>query len=234
VIKDNNKDRFFVHRSKDGGTPRTIEFYPNSAETTKSGVTTSSYLFGAITLKDTDKESLHKMVDDFPGLRSQVLGQRISTSGDRSQQAQNKAWWRNFYGSHVLTVVGSEFLLASRTVTLPARLARVIPEEFAGSPTLGRQGVEDVFVTDASQLKGLTSSTQIAERLTLKNADGTFVKGPFRIIEFDTPTSGLAQPFNRGNPGFINGGKTAGGATEYVIPNANINSLKNVTQRTIQ
>lgn len=40
------------------------------------------------------------------------------------------------------------------------------------------------------------------------------MKGPFRLIEFDTPTEGLAQPFNRANPGFIHGGKTAGGATE--------------------
>ena len=59
------------------------------------------------------------------------------------------------------------------------------------------------------------------------------MKGPFRVIEFDAPSSGVAQPFNRNNPGFINGGKTVGGATEYVIPNSNITDLKNVTQTTI-
>lgn len=122
----------------------------------------------------------------------------------------------------------------STAANIPSRLARVIPEEFAGSPTLGRAGAADVFVTDASQLSGLKTSEAIAGKLTLKNADGTLVKGPFRIIEFDTPTSGLAQPFNRANPGFINGGKTAGGATEYIIPNANLSDLKNVTQKTIK
>lgn len=114
---------------------------------------------------------------------------------------------------------------------MPSRLARVIPEEFAGSPTLGRAGAADVFVTEASQLKGLNSS-QIAEKLTLLDGEGNLIKGPFRIIEFDAPASGLAQPFNRANPGFGNGGKTAGGAAEYTIPNLNISELKNVTQRT--
>ena len=118
--------------------------------------------------------------------------------------------------------------------SLPSRLARVIPEEFAGSSTLGKAGAADVFVTDAAELSGLNTSAQIAEKLTLKNAGETLMKGPFGIIEFDTPTSGLAQLFNRTNPGFINGGKIAGGATEYVIPNANIYSLQNVTQKTIQ
>ncbi|MBC7536579.1 MAG: hypothetical protein H7258_12880 [Ferruginibacter sp.] len=119
-------------------------------------------------------------------------------------------------------------------VKLPSRLIRVIPEEFAGGARLGKQGAADVFVTDASQLKGLTTSDQIAQKLTLKNPDGSFVKGPFRLIEFDTPASGLAQPFNRGNPGYINGGKTAGGATEYVVPNAKISELGKVKQTTIQ
>ena len=67
----------------------------------------------------------------------------------------------------------------------------------------------------------------------MQNADGSFRKGPFRLIEFDAPAEGLAQPYNRGNTGFVNGDQTAGGATEYIIPNARIGELKNVTQKTV-
>lgn len=117
---------------------------------------------------------------------------------------------------------------------IPERLVRVIPEEFANSPTLGAPGSLDVFVTTATDLKGIETSEGIAKRLSLLNKDGSTVKGPFRLIEFDVPTTGLAQPIRRTNPGFIHGGKTAGGATEFVIPNYNISDLKNVTQRTIK
>jgi hypothetical protein len=119
--------------------------------------------------------------------------------------------------------------------SLPTRLVRIIPEEIANNATtLGKAGDIDAFVVGASELKGLTTSEEVARKLSLFNKDGSLVRGPFRIIEFDTPTSGLAQPFNRANTGFINGGKTAGGATEYVIPNVSITELKNVTQTTIK
>lgn len=118
---------------------------------------------------------------------------------------------------------------------LPARLARVIPEEVAANATaLGKAGDLDAFVVGAADLKGLTTSEQIAQKLSLFNKDGSLVKGPFRVIEFDTPTSGLAQPLNRTNTGFINGGKTAGGVTEYVVPNVKISELKNATQTVIK
>ncbi len=127
-----------------------------------------------------------------------------------------------------------EFDPSPSPAAMPTRLARVFEESYAGTPTLGQPGASDVFVTDAAELKGLTTSYQIAQKLTLKQANGNLVQGPFRIIEFDAPSSGIAQPLNRGNPGFINGGKTAGGATEYVIPNSNISDLKNVTQKTVK
>ncbi|WP_262482861.1 polymorphic toxin type 10 domain-containing protein [Aquimarina longa] len=41
-------------------------------------------------------------------------------------------------------------------------------------------------------------------------------------MEFGTPKSGLSTPINRTNPGFIGGGKTAGGAREFAIPNQKI------------
>ena len=115
---------------------------------------------------------------------------------------------------------------------LPARLVRVIPEEYASS-SLGRTGAADVFVTAPDAIKGLDAAG-ISKKLTLQDGNGNPVKGPFRLIEFDTPTEGLAQPYNRGNNGFVNGGKTAGGVTEYMLPNAKIKDLSNVKQTTVK
>lgn len=138
----------------------------------------------------------------------------------------------------LLALDASPFLLKGSTTAvtsnIPSKIARIIPEEFAGSPTLGAQGAADVFVVDANAIKGITNSTDLAKRLSLHDANGNLIKGPFRVIEFETPSSGLASPFNRTNPGFINGGKTAGGASEYVLPNLQVSELKNVTQTTIK
>jgi hypothetical protein len=120
------------------------------------------------------------------------------------------------------------------SAVLPTRLARIIPEEFAGSATLARAGAADVFVVDATDIQGIKTSEELAKRLTLVDSNGQLVKGPFRVIEFDTPLEGLDQPLNSSNPGFINGGKTAGGATEYIVPNTQVSTLKNVTQKTIK
>ncbi len=46
----------------------------------------------------------------------------------------------------------------------------------------------------------------------------------FNVIEFSTPSTGLSSPINRTNPGFIGGGRTAGGAREFTIPNQTIPS----------
>lgn len=42
------------------------------------------------------------------------------------------------------------------------------------------------------------------------------------VIEFSTPSEGLASPVFRSNPGFVGGGLTSGGAPEFVIPNGPI------------
>jgi RHS repeat-associated protein len=101
---------------------------------------------------------------------------------------------------------------------VPSTLARVVPENqiTRASGTLGRPGADDVFVTAADDIRGLNAS-QIAERLTIPNSPTGF-----RIIEFPTPRSGIASPVNRADPGFIGGGRTAGGAREFVIPNGPI------------
>ena len=42
----------------------------------------------------------------------------------------------------------------------------------------------------------------------------------FTITKFPSKEiNGIASPINRKDPGFIGGGKTAGGAHEFVIPN---------------
>lgn len=98
---------------------------------------------------------------------------------------------------------------------IPGRLARVIPGDV--TPTaLGRPGPADVFVTAADDIAGMTSPAQIAERLTIPQSKS------FTVIEFATPAEGLASPVFRTNPGFIGGGRTAGGAREFVVPNMSI------------
>ncbi|MFC3851678.1 polymorphic toxin type 10 domain-containing protein [Salinispirillum marinum] len=101
---------------------------------------------------------------------------------------------------------------------IPDTLARVVPDNpiTRASDTLGRPGADDVFVTAASDIRGLNAS-QIAERLTIPESPTGF-----RVIEFQTPSSGIASPVNRTDPGFIGGGRTAGGAREFVIPNGAI------------
>jgi hypothetical protein len=113
---------------------------------------------------------------------------------------------------------------AGEAASIPARVSRVIPEEFANSSTLGAAGSSDVFVTAAKDIKGITNSTDLATRLTLLNDDGSLVKGPFKVFEFNTP-QGIASPINRTTPGFIGRGVTAGGASEYTIPNLKIDEL---------
>lgn len=95
-------------------------------------------------------------------------------------------------------------------------LARVVPHNINPS-TLAKTGDLDVFVTNASELRGLSNS-QIAEKLTIPE-----IPGGFKVIEFPSSSvNGIASPVFRTNPGFIQGGKTARGAAEFVIPNGPI------------
>jgi hypothetical protein len=71
----------------------------------------------------------------------------------------------------------------------------------------------DVFVTTPGALDGLTTPNQVAGRLGIPSAPS------LTIIEFPTPSEGLASPINRLDPGFIGNGSTSGGAPEFVIPN---------------
>jgi hypothetical protein len=72
-------------------------------------------------------------------------------------------------------------------------------------------GAGDVFVTAADDIAGLNPA-QLAERLTIPQSRTC------PVIEFDTPTSGLASPVFRKTPGFVGGGRPAGGARVFVLP----------------
>jgi len=98
IIRDNNEDRFFVHRGALGATPTTIEFYPNSAERTKTGVTTKSLLFWNI--KDNDRESLHKLVDEFGVTGKDLLPSEVKSAGSVSKHDLNSAWRGEFLREH--------------------------------------------------------------------------------------------------------------------------------------
>jgi RHS repeat-associated protein len=99
ITKDNNKDRFFVHRHHIGKS-EDIEFYPNVAYPMKSGVTSTDWFFGAVTTKDTDYEALMKITDDFPELQDQVLPTIVESAESAKQwsvQKENRKFWNNFY-----------------------------------------------------------------------------------------------------------------------------------------
>jgi hypothetical protein len=90
--------------------------------------------------------------------------------------------------------------------------------------TLAAPGAADAFVTDASAIRGMSSS-QLSQGLTIPESPSGF-----QVIEFPTP-EGIASPINRTNPGFVGGGQTQGGLPEYVVPNGPI--PKDATTRVV-
>ena len=105
---------------------------------------------------------------------------------------------------------------------LATTVTRVIPGEYGRPPTLGPPGNSDVFVTAGGLLNGMTAD-QISTALTIEpSASG------FNLFEFATP-EGIASPISRTDPGFIGGGRTAGGLPEYTIPNGPIPPDASVT-----
>jgi RHS repeat-associated protein len=106
---------------------------------------------------------------------------------------------------------------------LPSTVARVIPADMSVT-TLAAPGAADAFVTDASAIRGMSSS-QLSQGLTIPESPSGF-----QVIEFPTP-EGIASPINRTNPGFVGGGQTQGGLPEYVVPNGPI--PKDATTRVV-
>jgi len=117
--------------------------------------------------------------------------------------------------------------VSNKTVVnpVPEMFARVIPGVVGDVETLGGPRSIDVFVTGASDIRGMNAS-QVAERLNIPQSSS------YKVIEFPSSgISGVASPIFRENPGFVGGGKTAGGAREFVIPNQEIPT--NAATRTV-
>ena len=115
---------------------------------------------------------------------------------------------------------------------VPGRVARVVDARVLdrGASRLGAPGADDVFVTGADDIAGLSSSDAIAQQLTILDNAVELRSGPFAVLEFDTP-AGIASPVFRKNPGFVGSGRTAGGAREFVTPNLPLDELVNLTVR---
>ena len=78
----------------------------------------------------------------------------------------------------------------------------------------------DVFITSSKSLPTGLNRSQLANLATISKSN---VGG---IIRFKLPDpTGLASPLNRNIPGFLNGGRTAGGLPEWVIPNQPIGNF---------
>jgi len=114
---------------------------------------------------------------------------------------------------------------------VPSRLSRVVDLEHLNASRLGAPRAGEVFVTATDDLAGITTSRGLAERLTLLDEAGNFRQGPFGVIDFDAPATGLASPVFRQNPGFIHGGRTQGLAREFSLENLSIDQLQNVNRR---
>lgn len=145
------------------------------------------------------------------------LGEELKTERGRGEK---------IYAAAVMSVIpigklkklsrllGRRAIQAAENVAnaVPGTMARVIPNGRTVT-TLGRPGATDVFVTAADDIAGMNSA-QIARRLAIPESPTGF-----RVIEFPTPSQGVATPVFRTDPGFIQGGRTLGGAREFVIPN---------------
>jgi hypothetical protein len=114
------------------------------------------------------------------------------------------------------TRLGRIFSRSSIRNPIPKTFARVVPGNI--NPKMLSMS-DDVFVTSAKELKGLNSK-EIAKKLSIPESSSGF-----KIFEFSSKkVSNIASPINRTNPGFIGDGRTAGGASEFVIPNGPIPS----------
>jgi hypothetical protein len=146
-----------------------------------------------------------------------LIGGGLGGLGGGAAKALSEMDWRKLLSRFRNSDEAIEALTAAKSVAnpVPSTFARVIPEGVPAT-TLGRPVAADVFVTAADDIVGMNAA-QIAQRLTIPGSPSGF-----RVVQFPTPQSGIASPVFRPDPGFIGGGRTAGGAREFVIPNGPI------------
>jgi len=138
--------------------------------------------------------------------------------------------------SRVATGAGQRvgLLEAAANNPVPARLARVVPADVLDTTkTLARAGETDAFVTSADRLAGMATSEEVASALRLLDQNGNLIRGPFGIIEFDTPAQGIGSPVFRNNYGYVGKGLTGAGLPEFSLPNLLIEELLNVSTRVV-
>nr|WP_301005414.1 polymorphic toxin type 10 domain-containing protein [Lunatimonas sp.] len=224
-------------RGVGSGAQGTWNFVTNDAWKADTWKATGNLLLGAAALGPTGNTSNLYAVDaalgtntvDAVGGVSAAIDNAVDkvASGDPGaigEVAGGAAWagveaLAGSKGAGLLTKAGK----ISNAV--PSRVARVVPGDVSGIKTLGAPSASDVFVTAAQDIQGL-GAKEIAKKLTIPNSPSGF-----QIFEFNTPT-GIASPINRTNPGFVGGGRTAGGAREFVIPNQAI--PKDAVRRVVQ
>ena len=103
---------------------------------------------------------------------------------------------------------------------VPDRLARVVDADDVGEPVwIGRPSARTAFVTAAEDIEGL-SAAKLSTRLGIPSAER------FWVVEFPASAleGGLASPLLHSSQCFIGGGRTRGGAREFVVPNQPIPS----------
>lgn len=97
---------------------------------------------------------------------------------------------------------------------LPELLARVFATSVGGITHLGPSDEDDVYVTAAEDIEGL-NAREMWHRLAIREAPAYYV------IEFPTERvhGTVASPVFRAHQCFVGGGRTPGGAREFIIPN---------------
>ncbi len=115
------------------------------------------------------------------------------------------------------------------TNPLPAtrRFARAVPERVARDIEAGlkdvylaKPGDPDVFITAAEDLARYRTQASVERRLTLPAGQRAVV-----TFKYDVEAGGIASPIFRHYPEFVGGGRTLGGAREWVIPNRPLDQL---------
>ena len=144
-------------------------------------------------------------------------------------------------GASRLPLAAGPRVLKSEFVDVGKNLANALPEnlEFARVIKPGQvddlikgksvnlssyPGASEAFITTSEALPRGLSRKELAEMLTIYEKN---VGGILRFKLEEGSLRNLATPYNRLEmPGFINGGKTAGGLPEFVVPNHEINLIR--------
>jgi len=107
------------------------------------------------------------------------------------------------------------------------RFARAVPKDVATlidagctDITLAKPEDPDVFITAAEDLARYRSQSSVERRLGLPPGQRAVV-----TFNLDVDVAGIASPIRRNYPEFVGGGRTRGGAREWVIPNRPLNEL---------